>query len=125
MALSRLGRLVMIGAVMKSMDPALEEASQVMGASRLRTMLRVRFRWCWPACSAPRCSVFAEMLGSFAGGARARPAQSLYVVTTRSIRSCSSIRPRSGRPPRWARRCFAVMFVTLFIYRRIITAGST
>src|SRR5882724_13648865 len=31
---------VMIGAVMKSMDPALEEASQVMGASRLRTMLR-------------------------------------------------------------------------------------
>src|ERR1043165_4585021 len=32
---------VMIGAVMKSMDPALEEASQVMGASRWRTMLRV------------------------------------------------------------------------------------
>src|ERR1044072_4423821 len=32
---------VMIGAVMKSMDPALEEASQVMGASRLRTMLRI------------------------------------------------------------------------------------
>src|SRR5829696_5771530 len=32
---------VMIGAVMKSMDPALEEASQVIGASRLRTMLRV------------------------------------------------------------------------------------
>src|SRR5215472_5977470 len=32
---------VMIGAVMKSMDPALEEASQVMGASRIRTMLRV------------------------------------------------------------------------------------
>ena len=31
----------MIGAVMKSMDPSLEEASQVMGASRLRTMLRV------------------------------------------------------------------------------------
>jgi iron(III) transport system permease protein len=32
---------VMIGAVMKSMDPALEEASQVLGASRLRTMLRI------------------------------------------------------------------------------------
>ena len=32
---------VMIGAVMKSMDPSLEEASQVIGAGRLRTMLRV------------------------------------------------------------------------------------
>ena len=32
---------VMIGAVMKSMDPALEEASQVLGAGRLRTMLRI------------------------------------------------------------------------------------
>jgi ABC-type spermidine/putrescine transport system permease subunit I len=32
---------VMIGAVMKSMDPSLEEASQIIGASRLRTMLRV------------------------------------------------------------------------------------
>jgi iron(III) transport system permease protein len=30
---------VMIGAVMKSMDPALEEASQVLGAGRIRTML--------------------------------------------------------------------------------------
>src|SRR5207249_1873026 len=30
---------VMIGAVMKSMDPALEEASQVLGAGRGRTML--------------------------------------------------------------------------------------
>src|SRR6185436_12100340 len=32
---------VMIGAVMKSMDPALEEASQVLGAGRTRTMLKV------------------------------------------------------------------------------------
>ena len=32
---------VMISAVMQSMDPALEEASQVMGASRWRTMWRV------------------------------------------------------------------------------------
>ena len=32
---------VMIGAVMKSMDPAMEEASQVLGAGRMRTMLRI------------------------------------------------------------------------------------
>src|SRR5262245_9469009 len=32
---------VMIGAVMKSMDPSLAEASQVLGAGRLRTMVRI------------------------------------------------------------------------------------
>ena len=32
---------VMIGAVMKSMYPALEEVSQVIGAGRLRMMLRM------------------------------------------------------------------------------------
>ena len=48
---------VMIGAVMKSMDPALEEASQVMGASRLRTMLRDHAAaGACPACSAPPSS---------------------------------------------------------------------
>ncbi len=31
---------VMISAVMKSMDPSLEEASQILGGSRLRTMLK-------------------------------------------------------------------------------------
>ena len=47
---------VMIGAVMKSMDPALEEASQVIGASRLRTMLRVTLPLVAPACSGRRSS---------------------------------------------------------------------
>ena len=47
---------VMIGAVMKSMDPALEEASQVLGAGRIRTMLRITLPWSCPACWAPRSS---------------------------------------------------------------------
>jgi len=32
---------VMIAALMKSMDPSLEEASQVIGASRIRTIMRI------------------------------------------------------------------------------------
>src|ERR1043166_2018372 len=57
---------VMIGAVMKSMDPALEEASQVMGASRLRTMLRITLPLVLPGVLGAAVFVFAEMLGSFA-----------------------------------------------------------
>ena len=55
----------MIGAVMKSMDPSLEEASQVIGASRLRTMLFVTLPLVAPGVLGATIYVFAEMLGSF------------------------------------------------------------
>src|ERR1043165_8860497 len=57
---------VMIGAVMKSMDPALEEASQGRGGSRWRTMLRVTLPLVLPGVLGAAVFVFAEMLGSFA-----------------------------------------------------------
>src|SRR5215217_6178158 len=69
---------VMIGAVMKSMDPALEEASQVIGASRLRTMLRVTLPLVAPG-------VLAAAMGV---------------------------------------SLFAVMFLMLFLYRRLIAGRS-
>ena len=47
---------VMIGAVMKSMDPALEEASQVLGAGRFGRCCASRSRSSCPACSGRRCS---------------------------------------------------------------------
>src|SRR5207245_3607792 len=56
---------VMIGAVMKSMDPALEEASQVLGAGRIRTMLRITLPLVLPGVLGAAIFVFAEMLGSF------------------------------------------------------------
>src|SRR6476661_7018521 len=40
---------VMISAAMKSMDPALEESSRVLGASKLRTVLRVTLPLMAPA----------------------------------------------------------------------------
>ena len=68
---------VMIGAVMKSMDPSLEEASQVMGAGRLRTMLKVTL----PLVAAGRARRRDLRLRGDArlvlGRARARPAEPL------------------------------------------------
>jgi iron(III) transport system permease protein len=52
---------VMISAAMKSMDPSLEETSRVLGAGKLRTVLKVTLRWscreCWARrfSSSPRC----------------------------------------------------------------------
>ena len=68
---------VMISAVMQSMDPALEEASQVMGASRWRTMWRVTLPLVTPGVLGAAIFVFAEMLGSFSVRARARHAGAL------------------------------------------------
>ena len=56
---------VMIGAVMKSMDPSLEEASQINGAGRFHTMLRVTLPLVTPGVLGAAFFVFAEMLGSF------------------------------------------------------------
>src|SRR5260370_32647803 len=56
---------VMIGAVMKSMDPALEEASQVLGAGRIRTMLRITLPLVLPRVLGAALFRVPEILGSF------------------------------------------------------------
>src|SRR6266567_4366718 len=115
---------VMIGAVMKSMDPALEEASQVMGASRLRTMLRVTLPLVLPGVLGAAVFVFAEMLGSFAVALVLGLPNRFYVVTTAIYTLVQQYPPKIPVAAAMGTSLFAVMFVTLFIYRRIITAGS-
>ncbi|HJW79017.1 MAG TPA: ABC transporter permease subunit, partial [Beijerinckiaceae bacterium] len=85
---------VMIGAVMKSMDPALEEASQVIGASRLRTMLRVTLPLVAPGVLGAAILVFAEMLGSFSAALVLGNPDRFYVVTTAMYQLVSQYPPR-------------------------------
>ena len=115
---------VMIGAVMKSMDPALEEASQVMGASRLRTMLRITLPLVLPGVLGAAVFVFAEMLGSFAVALVLGLPDRYYVVTTAIYQLVQQYPPKIPVAAAMGTSLFVVMFVTLFIYRRIITAGS-
>src|SRR3954453_5981324 len=115
---------LMIGAVMKSMDPALEEASQVIGASRLRTMLRVTLPLVLPGVLGAAIFVFAEMLGSFAAALVLGLPNRYYVVTTAIYQLTQQYPPKIPLAAAMGTSLFVVMFVTLFIYRRIITAGS-
>ena len=115
---------VMIGAVMKSMDPALEEASQVMGASRLRTMLRITLPLVLPGVLGAAVFVFAEMLGSFAVALVLGLPNRYYVVTTAIYQLVQQYPPKIPVAAAMGTSLFVVMFVTLFIYRRIILAGS-
>ncbi len=115
---------VMIAAVMKSMDPALEEASQVMGASRLRTMLRVTLPLVIPGVLGAAIFVFAEMLGSFAVALVLGLPNRYYVITTAIYQLVQQYPPRIQVAAAMGVALFAVMFTMLFIYRRIVSAGS-
>ena len=115
---------VMIAAVMKSMDPSLEEASQVMGASRLRTMLRVTLPLVIPGLLGAAIFVFAEMLGSFAVALVLGLPNRYYVVTTAIYQLLQQYPPRAQLAAAMGVSLFVVMFAMLFIYRKIVTSRS-
>ena len=115
---------VMIGAVMKSMDPSLEEASQVLGASRMRTMLRVTLPLVLPGVLGAAVFVFAEMLGSFSAALVLGLPSRFYVVTTAMYQLVSQYPPRFPTAAAMGVSLFAVMFTMVWAYRRIVTAGS-
>jgi iron(III) transport system permease protein len=110
---------VMISAVMKSMDPSLEEASQVIGAGRLRTMLKVTLPLVTPGVLGAAIYVFAEMLGSFSAALVLGTPNRFYVITTAIYQLVSQYPPRLPLAAAMGVSLFAVMFVMLFIYRRI------
>ena len=115
---------VMIGAVMKSMDPALEEASQVLGAGRARTMLRVTLPLVLPGVLGAAIFVFAEMLGSFSAALVLGLPSRFYVVTTAMYQLVSQYPPQFPRAAAMGVSLFAVMFAMVWIYRRVVRAGS-
>jgi iron(III) transport system permease protein len=115
---------VMIGAVMKSMDPALEEASQVLGAGRLRTMLKITLPLVLPGVLGATIFVFAEMLGSFSAALVLGLPNRFYVVTTAMYQLVSQYPPRFPQAAAMGVSLFAVMFAMVYIYRRIISRGT-
>ncbi|HMI10611.1 MAG TPA: iron ABC transporter permease [Bradyrhizobium sp.] len=115
---------VMIAAVMKSMDPALEEASQIIGASRLRTMLRITLPLVIPGVFGAAIFVFAEMLGSFAAALVLGTPNRYYVITTAIYQLVQQYPPKIQVAAAMGVSLFAVMFFMLFLYRRIVMAGS-
>lgn len=115
---------VMISAVMKSMDPSLEEASQVMGGGRLRTMFKITLPLVAPGVLGATIYVFAEMLGSFSAALVLGLPNRFYVITTAIYQLVSQYPPRLPLAAAMGTSLFAVMFAMLFIYRRITANRS-
>lgn len=115
---------VMIGAVMKSMDPSLEEASQVIGGGRVRTMLRVTLPLVLPGVLGAAIFVMAEMLGSFSAALVLGTPNRFYVITTAMYQLVAQYPPRMPLAAAMGVSLFIVMFAMLFVYRRITARGS-
>ncbi len=115
---------VMIGAVMKSMDPSLEEASQVVGAGRLRTMLKVTLPLVAPGVLGAAIFVFAEMLGSFSAALVLGTPARFYVITTAIYQFVSQYPPRIPLAAALGVSLFVVMFLMLYLYRRVTAKRS-
>ncbi len=74
--------VLIIGAAMRRMDPSLEECSAVMGASMLRTAMRITLPLMLPAILSAALFLLTAMLGSFAIPAILGAQSRTYVVTT-------------------------------------------
>jgi iron(III) transport system permease protein len=115
---------VVIGAVLQSMDPSLEEASQVTGANRWRTMLRITLPLAAPGVLGAAIFVFAEMLGSFSAALVLGTPARFFVITTAIYQLVSQFPPRLPMAAAMGVSLFAVMFVMMFIYRHITARRS-
>ena len=95
---------VMISAAMKSMDRSLEETSRVLGAGKLRTVLKVTLPLVMPGVLGATIFVFAEMLGSFAAAYVLGIPGRYYVITTAIWQATTSYPPDYGRAAAIMRR---------------------
>jgi iron(III) transport system permease protein len=115
---------VMISAAMRSMDPALEESSRVLGASKLRTMLRITLPLVLPGVLGATLFVFAEMLSAFAAPLVLGSPERFYVLTTAIWQSTLSFPPNYGRAAAMGIALFVIMAVMLWAYRKVISTRS-
>jgi len=115
---------VMISAVMQSMDPALEEASAVMGGSRWRTMWRITLPLVAPGVLGAAIFVFAEMLGAFSVALVLGTPARFYVITTAIYHFVSQYPPRIALAAAMGASLFAVMFAMLWLYRWLTSRNS-
>jgi iron(III) transport system permease protein len=115
---------VMISAAMQAMDPALEEGSRVLGAGKLRTMLKITLPLVLPGVLGAAVFVFAEMLGSFAAALVLGMPAHFYVITTAIWEMTLSYPPDYGRAAALGISLFAIMFVMLALYRWIVHRGN-
>jgi iron(III) transport system permease protein len=115
---------VIISASLRSMDPALEDSSKILGAKQWYTIRRVTLPLVTPAILGATVFVFSEMLGAFAAALVIGLPAGFYVITTSMWLDIQSFPPDYGRAAAMGVVLFLTMSAMLLIYRRIVTRGN-
>ena len=111
---------VIISAAMKSMDPSLEESSQVLGAGKFRTALRVTVPLLRPAILGAAAFVFAEMVGSFAVALILGFPVRFYVATTGMYQLLIGNPPNYPLAAAMGISLFALTGLAMWVYARML-----
>ena len=107
----------------ESMDPR-SRKHPVVGAGRWRTMLKITLPLVAPGVLGAAIFVFAEMLGSFSAALVLGTPARFYVITTAIYQFVSQYPPRLPLAAAMGVSLFAVMFLMLYLYRRITANRS-
>ena len=115
---------IMIGAAMKSMDPALEECSQMLGASRFTTARRITLPLLLPAILGSAIFIFAEGIASFSVPAILGLNAHFFVVSTGILSMVRSYPPNYGGAAMLGLSLFIFTALLVWFYNRKISGGS-
>ncbi len=115
---------IMISAAMKSMDPALEESSTVLGAGRFYTAARVTVPLLIPAVLGSGILIFAEMMGSFSIPAILGMNVRFFVVTTGIYSLLTGFPPNYAASAALGLSLFVFTAGSVYLYGRILKGGN-
>lgn len=110
-------------AALKTMDPALEHAAVIAGASPLQTAVRITLPLVTPAILGASVLAFVQSLEIFAIPAALGIPGNVYVFTTQIWRTMIGVPPRFDRAAALAMILVAVSALVLFCQRRFLAGG--
>ncbi|MFN8525282.1 MAG: iron ABC transporter permease [Chloroflexota bacterium] len=111
---------MIISAAMKSMDPSLEESSQVLGAGKFSTAFRITAPLLKPAILGAAAFVFAEMVGSFAVVAILGAPVRFHVVTTGIYLMLTGSQPNYPAAAAMGISLFAFTGLAIWLYGKML-----
>jgi iron(III) transport system permease protein len=115
---------LMLAASLRSMDPALEEASSVCGAGIGQTLRRISFRLMLPAFFSVVLLVFIRAFESFEIPALIGLPGDVRVLTTSIFLDAQRMPPNYGSAGAFSVLLMAVVAVTLYVYFRVTREAS-
>lgn len=109
-----------MGAAMQLLNPALEECSQVFGASKRQTLMRITIPLMRPAILSATIFVLAEGLGAFAEPLILGATENVQTISTRIYLLAGSYPPAYGEAAALGISLLLIVLPLMFVYFRMI-----